>query len=180
MYRDGEVHHQEYTRGVPDAPVAVVGQDERTGTYIRFWPDPEIFPEIEFSWDVVLDNACASYAFLNKGITIQLDDERDDHGVHVLLRGRHPVVRSYLNANRNVVNAKPMYVEREIDGNVVEIALQYQNTVFTEHVLAFANDVHTEEGGAHVTGFRTALTATLNKYARKAGHPQGTGPQPHR
>ena len=74
----------------------------------------------------------------------------------------------YLNANRNVINVKPMYVEREIDGNVVEIALQYQNTVFTEHVLAFANNVHTEEGGAHVTGFRTALTATLNKYARKA------------
>ena len=73
-----------------------------------------------------------------------------------------------------------MYVEREIDGNVVEIALQYQNTVFTEHVLAFANNVHTEEGGAHVTGFRTALTATLNKYARKASHPQGAGPQPHR
>src|SRR5207237_988398 len=66
------------------------------------------------------------------------------------------------------VNTRPMYVEREIDGNIVEIALQYQNTAFTEHVLAFANNVHTEEGGSHVTGFRSALTATLNKYARKA------------
>ncbi|MEA2637384.1 MAG: gyrase subunit [Chloroflexota bacterium] len=167
VYRDGEVHHQEYTRGVPDGAVAVIGKTERRGTYVRFWPDPEIFPEIDFSWDAVLDTL-RSYAFLNKGITIQLADERDAMAYTFHFEGGIQSFVRYLNANRNVINVKPMYVEREIDGNVVEIALQYQNTVFTEHVLAFANNVHTEEGGAHVTGFRTALTATLNKYARKA------------
>ena len=167
VYRDGETHHQEYTRGVPDGPVTVVGKSDQRGTYVRFWPDPEIFPEIEFSWDTVC-TSLRSYAFLNKGITIQLADERDGRTYTFHFEGGIQSFVRYLNANRNVINQKPMYVEREIDGNVVEIALQYQNTVFTEHVLAFANNVHTEEGGAHVTGFRSALTATLNKYARKA------------
>ena len=168
VYRDGETHHQEYTRGVPDGPVAVIGKTDRRGTYVRFWPDPEIFQEIEFSWDTV-STSLRSYAFLNKGITIQLADERDGQVYTFHFEGGIQSFVRYLNANRNVINTKPMYVEREIEGNVVEIALQYQNTVFTEHVLAFANNVHTEEGGAHVTGFRSALTTTLNKYARKAG-----------
>ena len=167
VYLDGEIHRQEYTKGVPDGPVGVVGKSDRRGTFVRFWPDPEIFPEIEFSWETVC-NSLRSYAFLNKGITIQLQDERDDQSYTFHFEGGIQSFVRYLNANRNVINQKPMYVEREIDGNVVEIALQYQNTVFTEHVLAFANNVHTEEGGAHVTGFRSALTATLNKYARKA------------
>jgi DNA gyrase subunit B len=167
VYLDGETHRQEYTRGVPDGPVAVVGTSDKRGTFVRFWPDAEIFPEIEFSWETVC-NSLRSYAFLNKGITIQLADERDDQAYTFHFEGGIQSFVRYLNANRNVVNQKPMYVEREIDGNVVEIALQYQNTVFTEHVLAFANNVHTEEGGSHVTGFRSALTATLNKYARKA------------
>ena len=168
VYGDGDTHRQEYTRGVPDGPVAVTGKSDKRGTYVRFWPDPEIFPEIEFSWESV-SNTLRSYAFLNKGITIQLADESAAITYTFHFEGGIQSFVRYLNANRNVVNAKPMYIEREIDGNVVEIALQYQNTVFTEHVLAFANNVHTEEGGAHVTGFRSALTTTLNKYARKAG-----------
>src|ERR1700726_1990675 len=168
VYRDGETHRQEYTRGVPDGPVGVIGKTTSRGTFVRFWPDPEIFQEIEFSWETV-STSLRSYAFLNKGITIQLADERDDQAYTFHFEGGIQSFVRYLNANRNVINQKPMYVEREIEGNVVEIALQYQNTVFTEHVLAFANNVHTEEGGAHVTGFRSALTATLNKYARKAG-----------
>jgi len=168
VYLDGKVHRQEYTRGVPDGPVDVVGESRKRGTYVRFWPDPEVFPEIEFSWETV-STTLRSYAFLNKGITIQLADERRA-AVHTFhFEGGIQAFVRFLNANRNAVNARPMYVEREIDGNVIEIALQYQNTAFTEHVLAFANNVHTEEGGAHVTGFRSALTATLNKYARKAG-----------
>ena len=135
---------------------------------MRFWADPLIFPEIAFSWDTIA-GTLRSYAFLNKGITIMLVDEERELTYTFHFEGGIQAFVKYLNANRNVVNARPMYVEREIDGNVVEIALQYQNTAFTEHVLAFANNVHTEEGGSHVTGFRSALTATLNKYARKAG-----------
>ena len=167
VYRGAQVHHQEYTRGVPGGPIAANGKTEKQGTYVRFWPDPQIFPEIEFSWETVA-GTLRSYAFLNKGITIMLRDEARvlTHTFH-FEGGIQSFVR-FLNANRNVVNSRPMYVEREIEGNIVEIALQYQNTAFTEHVLAFANNVHTEEGGSHVTGFRSALTATLNKYARKA------------
>jgi DNA gyrase subunit B len=168
VYRDGEMHRQEYVRGAPTGPVAGVGKSDRHGTYIRFWPDPLIFPEILFGWETVA-TTLRSYAFLNKAVTIQLSDERRDLTYSFHFEGGIQAFVRYLNANRNAVNARPMYVEREIDGNIVEIALQYQNTAFTEHVLAFANNVHTEEGGSHVTGFRSALTATLNKYARKAG-----------
>ena len=167
VYRDNEVRAQEYVRGVPQGPVSVVGTTSRRGTMVRFWPDPQIFPEIEFSWDTVA-TTLRGYAFLNKGITIMLVDEARGLTYTFHFEGGLEAFVKYLNANRNAVNARPMYVEREIDGNVVEIALQYQNTAFTEHVLAFANNVHTEEGGSHVTGFRSALTATLNKYARKA------------
>jgi DNA gyrase subunit B len=168
VYREGEVHRQTYARGVPDGPVAVTGNTQRTGTYVRFWPDPQVFPEIEFVWENV-STTLRSYAFLNKGITIQLTDEEREFTYTFHFEGGIQAFVKYLNANRNVVNTRPMYVEREIEGNIVEIALQYQNTAFTEHVLAFANNVHTEEGGSHVTGFRSALTATLNRYARKAG-----------
>ncbi|MGH7686082.1 MAG: DNA topoisomerase (ATP-hydrolyzing) subunit B [Candidatus Dormibacteria bacterium] len=167
VYRDGKVYEQHYMRGVPQGPVEVVGETGKRGTMVRFWPDPEMFPEIQFSWDTVA-NTLRSYAFLNKGITIMLVDEARELTYTFHFEGGLEAFVKYLNANRNAVNQRPMYVEREIDGNVVEIALQYQNTAFTEHVLAFANNVHTEEGGSHVTGFRSALTATLNKYARKA------------
>ncbi len=168
VYLDGEMYRQEYVRGAPTGPVAVVGKSDKRGTYIRFWPDPLIFPEILFAWETVA-TTLRSYAFLNKAVTIQLSDERRDLTYTFHFEGGIQAFVRYLNANRNPVNARPMYVEREVDGNIVEIALQYQNTAFTEHVLAFANNIHTEEGGSHVTGFRSALTATLNKYARKAG-----------
>ena len=167
VYRDGEVHRQEYVRGVPKGPVAVTGKTNRQGTYVRFWADPQIFPEIAFSWETIA-GTLRSYAFLNKGITIMLIDEGRQLTYTFHFEGGIQAYVKFLNANKNTVNTRPMYVEREIDGNIVEIALQYQNTAFTEHVLAFANNVHTEEGGSHVTGFRSALTATLNKYARKA------------
>jgi DNA gyrase subunit B len=167
VYRDGEVHRQEYLRGVPLGPVTVTGKSGKTGTFVRFWPDPQIFPEIDFSWETEI-TTLRSYAFLNKGITIMLADEARELTYTFHFEGGIQSFVRFLNANRNVVNSRPMYVEREIEGNVVEIALQYQNTAFTEHVLAFANNVHTEEGGSHVTGFRSALTTTLNKYARKA------------
>jgi DNA gyrase subunit B len=167
VYLDEQIHRQEYVRGVPQGPVTVVGKTTQRGTYVRFWPDPQIFPEISFSWETIA-GTLRSYAFLNKGITIMLIDEARELTYTFHFEGGIQAFVKYLNANRNVVNTRPMYVEREIDGNVVEIALQYQNTAFTEHVLAFANNVHTEEGGSHVTGFRSALTATLNKYARKA------------
>ncbi|GAC1339384.1 MAG: DNA topoisomerase (ATP-hydrolyzing) subunit B [Candidatus Dormibacteria bacterium] len=168
VFKNGETHLQSFVRGVAEAPVAVTGATTERGTLIRFWPDPQVFSTLEFSWDTVAARM-RQMAFLNKGIALQfVDEERELSYTFYFEGGLQSFVR-HLNDGKNVVNTKPMYVEREIAGNMVEIAVQYQNTTFTEHVLAYANNINTEEGGSHVSGFRSALTSTLNKYARKAG-----------
>jgi DNA gyrase subunit B len=167
VYKEGTLHRQSYVRGVPQGPVEKAGTTDRQGTLVRFWPDSQIFPDRTFSWEFVA-NRLRELAFLNKAITIVLRDEALGYDYTFHFEGGIQAFVRHLNANRNAVNPRPMYVEREIDGNVVEIAVQYQNTTFTEHVLTYANNINTEEGGAHLTGFRSALTATLNKYARKA------------
>ena len=167
VHREGHVHTQEYVRGVPQGEVSRGGRTERTGTRVRFWADPEIFPEISFSWETVTQRL-RELAFLNKAITIQLVDESDGRSHTFYFEGGIQAFVRFLNASRNPVNQRLMYVEREVETTMIEIAVQYQNTTFTEHVLAYANNIHTEEGGSHLTGFRAALTATLNRYARKA------------
>ncbi|MDQ6856511.1 MAG: ATP-binding protein, partial [Candidatus Dormibacteraeota bacterium] len=168
VHKGGNIYRQSYTRGVPDAPMAVVGNTDRHGTTIRWWPDHTVFESVEHSWDIVA-NRIREVAFLTKGVAITVVDEAADREYTFYFEGGIQAMVRYLNANRTVVNARPMYVEREIEGTLIELAIQYQSSVFTEHVLAFANNIHTEEGGSHLTGFRTALTSTLNKYARKAG-----------
>ena len=166
VMRHGKQHFQEYHRGTPIAPLKVTGKADTTGTYIRFWPDETIFEELGFHWDIV-SHRLRELAFLNKGLTIVLRDERVDLEYTFYFEGGISAFVKYLNRDKGWVNLRPLHVEREIDGNTVEIALQY-NQGFTENVLAFANDINTVEGGSHVTGFRAALTSVLNKYARKA------------
>jgi DNA gyrase subunit B len=165
--RHGKRHHQEYRRGKPGEALKVVGKAESTGTYIRFWPDPTIFEELGFQWDIVA-HRLRELAFLNKGVTIVLRDERIDLDYTFLFQGGIIAFVRYLNRDKGSVNLRPMYVEREIEGTTIEIALQY-NQGFAETILAFANNINTVEGGSHVTGFRSGLTSVLNKYARKAG-----------
>ena len=166
VMRHGKQHYQEYRRGAPTAPLKVVGKADTTGTYIRFWPDPEVFEELGFHWDIV-SHRLRELAFLNKALTILLRDERIDLDYTFYFEGGISAFVKYLNRDKGWVNLRPLHVEREIEENTVEIALQY-NQGFTENVLAFANDINTVEGGSHVTGFRSALTSVLNKYARKA------------
>jgi len=166
VMRHGKQHDQEYRRGAPVAPLKASGKADTTGTYIRFWPDPEVFEELGFHWDIV-SHRLRELAFLNKALTIVLRDERIDLEYTFYFEGGISAFVKYLNRDKGWVNLRPLHVEREIDGNTVEIALQY-NQGFTETVLAFANDINTVEGGSHVTGFRSALTSVLNKYARKA------------
>ena len=168
VYKGGRVHRQTYTRGVPDGPMEVAGRTDRHGTLIRWWPDATVFDSVEHSWDIVA-NRLREVAFLTKAVAITVVDERDHREYTFYFEGGIQAMVRHLNANRTVVNVRPMYVEREIEGTLIELAVQYQSSVFSEHVLAFANNIHTEEGGSHLTGFRTALTSTLNKYARKAG-----------
>ncbi|TMF26155.1 MAG: DNA topoisomerase (ATP-hydrolyzing) subunit B, partial [Chloroflexi bacterium] len=166
VMRHGKQHDQEYRRGTPVAPLKASGKADTTGTYIRFWPDPEVFEELGFHWDIV-SHRLRELAFLNKALTIVLHDERIDLEYTFYFEGGIGAFVKYLNRDKGWVNLRPLHVERETDGNSVEIALQY-NQGFTESVLAFANDINTVEGGSHVTGFRSALTSVLNKYARKA------------
>jgi DNA gyrase subunit B len=166
VMRHGKQHFQEYRRGAPVTPLKVVGKADTTGTYIRFWPDSEMFEELGFHWDIV-SHRLRELAFLNKALTILLRDERIDLDYTFYFEGGISAFVKYLNRDKGWVNLRPLHVEREIEGNTVEVALQY-NQAFTENVLAFANDINTVEGGSHVTGFRSALTSVLNKYARKA------------
>src|SRR6266508_4232472 len=167
VHRGGKVYHQEYARGVPKSAVKPVGRTDHTGTIVRFWPDPQIFPETRFDREVIL-HRLREMAYLNKRLEIALTDEAVGVTNTFYFEGVIVAFVRALNRDKAVVNVPAFYVEREIEGTQVEIALQYNET-FVENVVAFANTIHTTEGGTHVTGFRSALTNVLNRYARKSG-----------
>ena len=171
--RDGWHYYQEYTRGQPDGDLVKDQQTDLHGTTISFLPDPEIFPIIEYDFDV-LSAHFKEIAYLNKGLQIRFvsqwhqeqrkgDVERTyyfDGGIANLVRN--------INRNRKVMQALPFYFEKTLDDTLVEVAVQY-NDSFTESVFSFANCINTQEGGSHLTGFRSALTRVINDYARKQG-----------
>jgi DNA gyrase subunit B len=173
VYQDGKEHFQEYSRGEPLAPVKVLGKTERRGTVVRFWPDPKVFPDVgavapgtPFDRDVIL-HRLREMAFLNKRLALVLEDEKLDYPYSFYFEGGILSFVRHLNSGKGLVNQVPFYVDREVESTQIEIALQY-NSSFVETVLSFANNIHTAEGGSHLTGFRAALTNALNRYARKA------------
>jgi DNA gyrase subunit B len=165
--REGKVHQQEYRRGAPQYDVKVIGETEETGTQVTFQPDPEIFKETtEYDFDI-LQSRIRELAFLNKGIEINLIDERTDVATTHMYEGGIISFVQHLNRNREVVNELPIYVEGSKDNISIEIALQY-NDSYTENIYSFANNINTHEGGTHESGFKSALTRILNDYARKS------------
>jgi DNA gyrase subunit B len=166
VHRDGKEYFQEYTRGEPLAPVKVVGKSERRGTIVRFWADPKVFPDTHLDREVII-HRLREMAFLNKRLTLVLEDEKLGYPYTFYFEGGILSFVRYLNHGKGVVNQVPFYVDRQVDSTQIEIALQY-NSSFVETVLSFANNIHTAEGGSHLTGFRAALTNALNRYARKA------------
>ncbi|NRF90254.1 DNA topoisomerase (ATP-hydrolyzing) subunit B [Paenibacillus frigoriresistens] len=163
----GQIHQQEYRRGTPQYDVKVVGETEETGTKVTFHPDPEIFKETtEYDFDT-LQSRIRELAFLNKGIEINLIDERTDTVATHMYEGGIVSFVQHLNRNREVVNEVPIYVEGAKDNISIEIALQY-NDSYTENIYSFANNINTHEGGTHESGFKSALTRILNDYARKS------------
>ncbi len=174
VQQDGKIYQQEYARGKVLYDLKVVGSTTATGTTIQFWPDvkseetPEgIFETGEFQYNV-LKTRMREMAFLNKGIRITLRDERSDP---VLERTYHYEggIREfvkYLNKNKEVLFEEPIYVEGLVKDTSVEVALQY-NDSYSENIFTFANNIHTPEGGTHLTGFSTALTRAINDYGRK-------------
>ncbi|MDQ3929266.1 MAG: DNA topoisomerase (ATP-hydrolyzing) subunit B [Chloroflexota bacterium] len=164
----GKVFMQEYERGRAKAPVKAIGKTEETGTLTVFKADPVIFGDVEYDYDT-LAQRFREMCYLNKGLRITFRDERagKENELTFYFEGGVMSFVRHLNKNRKVMHDNPIYIERKVGTNSVEISLQYNDT-FSESVFSFANNIHTVDGGTHLTGFRGALTRTLNDYARKA------------
>ena len=166
--RDGFIWAQEYVRGKPKTKVTKVGPAAgRRGTRTTFRADPEMFEEIEYSFETISQRLRES-AYLNKRVWITFVDERADRERSFYFEGGLMSFVRHMNRNKEVLTQRPIYVERKEGQTVVEVALQYNDT-YTENVLAFANNINTVDGGTHVTGFRAALTSSINDWSRKAG-----------
>ena len=167
--RDGKRYRQRYERGRPQGPVEAVAKTKRSGTTITFRYDPTIFKGVTYRFET-LAQRMREMAFVARGVTIRLVDERPSDFPRLMTfyfeGGILSFVR-YLNRNRTPLHS-PLYVEREIDGVEIEVAIQYTDS-YSESVYPFANTIHTMDGGTHLTGLRAALTRTINDYARKAG-----------
>jgi DNA gyrase subunit B len=171
--RDGGIWTQEYQRGKPLGPVKRLGpQGDRHGTRTRFRADPEMFETIEYSFDTVVERLRES-AYLTKGVWITFIDKRVDRERSFYFEGGLQSFVRHLNRSKEALHDRPIYVERREGSTMVEVALQYNDT-YAENVLAFANNINTVDGGTHVTGFRAALTSSLNDWARKAGVLKGS------
>jgi DNA gyrase subunit B len=165
IWRNGHVYQQSYERGHPTGSLEVTGTTKRRGTKVTFKPDPDIFETTIFSFDT-LAQRLRELAFLNGGIVITLDDERDGKSHKFHYDGGIVSFVEHLNKNKAAVNEKPIYMVGEKDGIEAEIALQW-NDGYAETLYSFANNINTHEGGTHLSGFRSALTRTVNYYAGK-------------
>jgi DNA gyrase subunit B len=168
IYRDGKCYYQRYERGVPAGDLDFRGDAESTGTKVTFLPDGDIFPEINYSFET-LTQRLRELAFLNSGLRITLIDRRGKKERKQVLQYAGGIVSfiKYLDENRKALNEEPIYIHAEKDNVDVELALQYTDA-YTDNLFAFANNINTMEGGTHLSGFRSALTRTLNNYAQNA------------
>ncbi len=170
VYRDGKMHRQELVRGEPTSDMQILGDTEETGTTVQFWPDEEIFETTEFNFDT-LSSRLRELAFLNKGVRIEITDERTEKKHEFFYEGGIKSFVEYLNKNKQVLH-EPIYFEGRRGNIEIEIALQY-NDGYQESVFSFANNINTHEGGTHLIGFKTALTRELNKYIEKTSNGKG-------
>ena len=165
IWRNEQVYQQTYERGTPAGPLTMTGKTHRRGTKVRFKADAEIFETLEYSFDT-LAQRLRELAFLNPGVRIALDDEREGKRHDFKYDGGIVSFVTHLNKNKLAVNEKPIYMRGDKDGIIAEIALQW-NDGYSETVYSFANNINTHEGGTHLSGFRAALTRSLNFYASK-------------
>jgi len=169
IFRDGKIHKQRYERGYPQGPIEIIGKvnPDITGTKITFKYDPEIFSgELEYRFDTLVQRF-REMAFVTKGVTIFLLDERTDKEMTFYFEGGITSFVRYLNRNRKVIHPV-VHVEKESEGITIDAAIQYTDA-YSESVYAFANTINTIDGGTHLTGLRSAVTRTINDYARKSG-----------
>ncbi len=170
VYQNGHVHHMEFSRGKVSKPLETIGQTKERGTTVTFWPDEEIFSVLSVEYDVIFKRL-RELAFLNKGLEIVLSDERDPNIDDVTFNFEGGLVSfvSYLNENKAPLFPQPIFIrgEKEMHDGVIdfEVAMQWNQT-FTETIYAYVNNIHTRQGGTHLTGFSTALTRVLNTYIK--------------
>ena len=162
--RDGKVYHQRYERGNPVTKVEPIGKTKGTGTKVTFYPDGQIFTTLQYNWDT-LANRLRELAFLNKGIEITLKQEEPAREETFKYKGGILEFVEHLNRNKQPLHPKVVYCEGEKDRVQVEIALQYSDS-YNDSIFSYVNNINTIEGGTHLTGFRTALTRTVNQYAK--------------
>ena len=166
--RDGKVWSQTFSQGLPAAPIKAIGKSKKTGTKVRFVPDPEIFTQVDFHFDT-LATRLREQSFLNKGVHIRLTDEISDRTADFEYAGGISSFVEHLNRNKNPLHKKPIYLEQESEqGEVVEVAMQW-NDSYQEKIFTFTNTINNRDGGTHLSGFRSALTRTVNAYAAANG-----------
>ena len=165
--RDGKVYQQSYKRGEPQGPLKEVGKSQERGTRVTFKPDAKIFETVEFSFDL-LSQRLRELAFLNRGVTITIDDERSQKKHELFYKGGIVSFIEHLNRAKSPIHPDVVYLQGEKEGVDVEIAMQW-NDGYAENVFSFANNINTLEGGTHLIGFKSALTRTINNYAIESG-----------
>ena len=165
VYRDGHVHHQEYERGVPKTVIKRVGTTTKRGTKTTFKPDGLIFPNRKFALNT-LQRRLQELAFLNRGVKITISDSRTNESETYQYENGIVEYVEYLNRATDAVHAEILDVEGECEGVVVSVAIQYSSE-YTENVHSYVNNINTTEGGTHLSGFRRALTGSLNSYGKK-------------
>ncbi|MDR0879637.1 MAG: DNA topoisomerase (ATP-hydrolyzing) subunit B [Clostridioides sp.] len=165
--RDGKVYRQTYAKGVVQSAIEVVGKSTNTGTTIKFMPDDTIFEDTDFKYET-LEYRLRELSYLNKGVKIIFEDKRIDpvKSNEFLHTGGLVEFVKYLNRSRTAIHDDIIYVEKKAKNSMVELAMQYTDG-YTENVFAFANNINTHEGGTHLSGFKSALTKTINDYARR-------------
>lgn len=167
VHRDGKKHFQRYSRGTQEGPLKITGDTDKTGTIVRFKPDHEIFGETDFHFETIFKRI-RELAYLNRGLSITIHDEESDRGQTFKFDGGIVEFVEFINHGKNVLHEKPIYFEVERDSVIVEISIQY-NDSYLENTFTFANNIHTQEGGTHLSGYKGALTRTFNDYARANG-----------
>ena len=171
VYRDGKIYFQRYERGVPSNKLQIKGETKKRGTKIHFLADHQIFESVQFDFET-LARRMRELAFLTRGVEIQIADERTGKKREFAYEGGIKSFVEYLNRNKEVLHKKPIYVSGEKNGVLIDIAIQYNNS-YKETLYTFANNINTKEGGTHLSGFRSALTRSINLYLQNAKQSKG-------
>ena len=169
--RQGKIHFQRYERGVPVSPIKVDGEAPGSGTTIQFKPDAQIFETTEFNYET-LSGRMREFAFLNKGLKVTISEPKTSQSNSYKFDGGIVEYVQFINRSKTCLHEKPIYVNVDRNGMQVEVGMQYTDS-YAENIHTFANNINTTEGGTHLVGFRSALTRTLNDYAKKNGYLKG-------